>query len=180
MVSGNIQGMVVGVAALVIGVIIAFILVTNVATIDDTISVTKSSSKTDETVTQVELIANSPLDAVGQHSSTSGFAISSVLNGTGGIAISSGNYTLSTSAGTLTNTTSEFNTEDWIVDYTYNYEITQDAADNLIGNFTVGVDNVSSKIPTILLILAVVLVLGILVLLWVQYKRMGIGGGSSL
>jgi len=52
------------------------------------------------------------------------------------------------------------------------------ATDNLIANFTSGIDNVSEKIPTILLIAAVVLILGILVLLWGQYKRMNMGGGE--
>jgi len=54
------------------------------------------------------------------------------------------------------------------------------ATSNLISNFTEGVDNVSEKIPTVLLIAAVVLILGILVLLWGQYKRMGIGTGGEL
>ena len=49
---------------------------------------------------------------------------------------------------------------------------------DLISNFTSGVDNVSEKIPTVLLIAAVVLILGILVLLWTQYKRMQMGGGE--
>ena len=56
----------------------------------------------------------------------------------------------------------------------------QNATDRLIGNFTEGIDNVSEKIPTILLIVAVVFLFGALVLLVQQSKRMGIGGGSSL
>ena len=55
----------------------------------------------------------------------------------------------------------------------------KNATDNLISNFTKGIDNVSSKIPTVLLIAAVVLILGVLVLLWTQYKRMNIGGGRG-
>jgi len=50
----------------------------------------------------------------------------------------------------------------------------------LISNFTKGVDNVSTKIPTVLLIAAVVLILGILSLLWAQYRKMNIGGGGEL
>ena len=49
----------------------------------------------------------------------------------------------------------------------------------LIKNFTTGVDKVSAKIPTVLLIAAVVLILGILALLWGQYQRMRIGGGGG-
>jgi len=53
------------------------------------------------------------------------------------------------------------------------------ATDRLISNFTAGVDQVSSKIPTVLLIAAVVLILGVLVLLWTQYKKMNIGGNGG-
>ena len=52
------------------------------------------------------------------------------------------------------------------------------ATDNLAANFTSGVDNVSSKIPTILLIAAIVLILGVLVLLVGAWQRMRIGGGG--
>src|SRR3990167_148058 len=53
-------------------------------------------------------------------------------------------------------------------------------AGNLSANFTAGINNVAVKIPTILLISAVVLLFGVLVLLVVQARRMGIGGGGSL
>jgi len=52
------------------------------------------------------------------------------------------------------------------------------SAGNLSANFTAGVDNVSSKIPTILLIAAIVLILGVLVLLVGAWQKMRIGGGS--
>jgi len=52
------------------------------------------------------------------------------------------------------------------------------ATDRLSGNFTAGVDNVSSKIPTVLLVAAIVLILGVLVLLVATWQRMRIGGGS--
>ena len=52
------------------------------------------------------------------------------------------------------------------------------AADNLAANFTAGVGNVSTKIPTILLIAAIVLILGVLVLLVGAWQRMRIGGGG--
>ena len=51
----------------------------------------------------------------------------------------------------------------------------------MASNFTEGIDNVSSKIPTILLIGAVVLLFGVIVLLVRQAGAMGIGaGGASL
>ena len=52
------------------------------------------------------------------------------------------------------------------------------ATDRLSGNFTEGVDNVSGKIPTVLLVAAIVLILGVLVLLVGTWQRMRIGGGS--
>ena len=54
-------------------------------------------------------------------------------------------------------------------------------SDRMAGNFTEGLDNISAKIPTILLIVAVVFLFGALVLLVMQSKRMGVGGsGGSL
>ena len=53
------------------------------------------------------------------------------------------------------------------------------AVTNMSANFTEGIDNVSSKIPTILLIGAVVLLFGVIVLLVMQSKKMGIGGGGA-
>jgi hypothetical protein len=58
----------------------------------------------------------------------------------------------------------------------------QTTAGNMTANFTAGIDNVSGKIPTILLIGAVVLLFGVIVLLVRQAQAMGIGGsrGGSL
>jgi hypothetical protein len=52
------------------------------------------------------------------------------------------------------------------------------ATSRLAGNFTVGVDNVSAKIPTVLTVAAIVLILGVLVLLVATWQRMRLGGGS--
>jgi hypothetical protein len=46
------------------------------------------------------------------------------------------------------------------------------------GNFTSGIDNVNTKIPTILLVAGVVLLFGVLAVLVAQAGRMGFGGGS--
>jgi len=54
------------------------------------------------------------------------------------------------------------------------------ASSDMANNFTSGIDNVSAKIPTILLIGAVVLLFGVLVLLVARAKAMAMGGGSSL
>ena len=54
------------------------------------------------------------------------------------------------------------------------------AANAMSGNFTAGIDNISAKIPTILLIVAVVFLFGALVLLVSRSRQMGIGAGGSL
>jgi len=48
----------------------------------------------------------------------------------------------------------------------------------LKGNFTKGVDQVASKLPTVLLVAAIVLILGVLVLLVGTWQKMSIGGGG--
>ena len=53
------------------------------------------------------------------------------------------------------------------------------AVGNMTANFTSGLDNVSAKLPTILLIVAVVFLFGALVLLVRQASAMGIGGGGQ-
>jgi hypothetical protein len=57
--------------------------------------------------------------------------------------------------------------------------IEDNATDRLRGNWSDGIDNVSGKIPTILLIIAVVFLFGALVLLVRQAKEMGFGDASG-
>jgi len=52
------------------------------------------------------------------------------------------------------------------------------ATNRLAGNFTAGIDNVSGKIPTVLLVAAIVLILGVLAVLVGVWQRMRMGGGS--
>jgi len=56
--------------------------------------------------------------------------------------------------------------------------VEDNATDNLAANFTAGVDEVSAKIPTVLLVAAIVLILGVLALLVATWQRMRIGGGG--
>lgn len=107
------------------------------------------------------------------------FTIVQVTNRTGGQVIAADKYSLTN--GIVTNATAKVYASVNIT-YTYiartDYEVT---ADSLSGNMTSGVDNVSSKIPTILLIAAVVLLFGVIVLLVRRSQEMGIGGsGGSL
>jgi len=54
------------------------------------------------------------------------------------------------------------------------------SASDMASNFTKGINNISTKIPTILLIGAVVLLFGVIVFLVAQYKKMNLGTGGSL
>jgi len=56
----------------------------------------------------------------------------------------------------------------------------KNATDRMMGNFTAGIDNVSGKLPTILLIAAVVILFGALVMLVQRAKSMSAGGTGTL
>lgn len=54
------------------------------------------------------------------------------------------------------------------------------AVDELIGNVSLGVDDVNAQIPTVFSIGAIVLIIGVLAILFVLGKRSGMFGGSQL
>jgi len=107
------------------------------------------------------------------------YAISSIVNQTGTVTIIAGNYTFDSTAGTIVNAS----VTNWgNVNITYTY-ITptdeEDATNNLNSNFTGGIDKISAKIPTIFLIAAVVLLMGVLIYLWIIARNSGIVGGGG-
>ena len=55
----------------------------------------------------------------------------------------------------------------------------QGAVTNMSSNFTEGIDEVSSKLPTVLLVAAIVLILGVLAVLVGVWQRMRLGGGGG-
>jgi hypothetical protein len=54
------------------------------------------------------------------------------------------------------------------------------ATDLMVGNLTQGIHSVSGKLPTVLLIAAIVLILGVLAVLVGVWQKMRMGGGSSI
>ena len=56
----------------------------------------------------------------------------------------------------------------------------ENAVGNLSANFSEGIDEVSKKIPTVLLVAAIVLILGVLAILVGVWQRMRMGGGTEL
>lgn len=109
------------------------------------------------------------------------YAVSQVYNATdgGGELITSPNYTFDSATGVIQNATAV----EWgNVNITYSYTGTSQeeiTSNSLQGNLTGGIDNVSTKLPTILLIGAVVLLFGVIVFLVRQSQQMGIGGSSG-
>jgi len=107
-------------------------------------------------------------------------AVTLVTNGTQ--TLTTTEYLLDTTLGTITNN-SALTWNDVNVTITFIKPTTyEDSSDGMAGNLTSGIDNVSAKIPTILLIAAVVLLFGVITLLVRQSQAMGIGGkgGASL
>ena len=178
---GLVMGLMMGVAALVITTMIAFVIVQNVATVDDSIATSLSKNIYNDTSSGI-LGINATSYTVSK-STESGFAeftVHELWNGT--TLIAAGNYTVDATAGTVVGSagrTANY-TGITILTYEYTWTPTEGTGDRMITNFTKGVGNVSKQIPTILLIAAVVLVLGILALLWQQYQKMDIGGGGEL
>jgi len=176
--SGLIISLVVGIAALVIGVIIAFVVIDAVADVHADIDVTtESASVTGETTGVFINNSGYTLALAG----VTGFAspVITDASNSSGDNIAVGNITVS-DAGVVTNATTLVWSSGVILNYTYTFADGSVTVENLRTNFTGGIDNVAEKLPTILLIAAVVLVLGILVMLWQQYQRMGMSSGGSL
>ena len=178
--SGLVQGLILGVAGLVIAVILAFVLITNVAVVGDSItSAISGANVINETVTGASATDGDVLAKFGTMHGVQCTAVT-VYNSTNAVVIPAANYSLGKTTCNLNFTaiSTGYIGYDAKIIYGWTYDATSTASDNIVGNFTSGIDNVSGKIPTILLIAAIVLILGILVLLWTQYKKMDTFGGG--
>jgi hypothetical protein len=172
---GLITGLVFGVVSLVIGVIIAFVIVSTLTGADLLTDGRTSSSVTGETGGFINTTGYQ-LDGLDVNYVPGTITIDGALNTTSGQMLLSGNYSVSSTG--LVNNASVTTWEKITFNYTSLIYSTEElSSSGLSGNFTAGVDNVSSKIPTVLLVAAIVLILGVLVLLVVTWQRMNIGGG---
>ncbi len=198
---GLITALIFGVAALVIAIIIAFVIV---ATLNDaqllgtdtSHSVTAPNESDYAGIVAYVNLTGYTLDAV--NDSTRNYKITQIWASTDprhvfAAGVSEYNYSIGlgnvslTVRGILTNA-SDFNQSILSnVTLVYTYDLITDskpieaaAVDNLTINFTEGVGNVSSKIPTVLLVAAIVLILSILAILVGVWQRMNMGGGSTL
>jgi len=175
---GLITGLVFGIASLIIGVIIAFVIVNTLVDADllqdgrTTVTITNETNSwlnaTDYTLDE----ASATRLLSGSFTLTSIFGVEvEVYN----VSIPIVNATVSDAGVIVTADADDYSN----VSYSYTYTLkteTEVSADSLNTNFTEGIDNVSSKIPTVLLVAAIVLILGVLVLLVATWQRMNMGG----
>ena len=169
--AGLITGLVMGIAGLVIGVIVALVIVSTLtssgilASVDNAVS-NESGHLNITTYTLAGAAASgNPRD----YSITNVWNISTLLL--------SGNYSVS-SVGVMTNA-SATDFHNVTITYTYITDGVEEASvDRMSTNFTAGIDEVSSKLPTVLLIAAIILILGILAVLVGVWQRMKLGQGG--
>ena len=181
---GVVTSTVMGIAGLIIGVIIALVIIQTLDSADllgtaDVVTITTIN----ETGAWMNITGYTLAEVNG---STSGYVITAVWNETSEDIILAGNYTVG-ATGIFTNASaSDFSTGNYGVNISYTMTYTgaegegKYAVGNLTSNFTDGIDNISTKVPTILLIVAVVFLFGALVLLLRNSKALGVGEGSSL
>lgn len=172
---GIVGNTVFGVASLVIVTILIYVVI---QTVDNSSIVTQYDTIT--TTNETGAWLNTTTYTV-SNSGDSGFqtlTITEAFNATDNVSIATGNFTVSGAGFTNASAT---NWADVIVSYTYQrYTTEQDSVEGLKANFTTGIGDVGDKIPTILLIVAVVFLFGALVILMRQAKSAGMGGSSSL
>ena len=174
--AGLITGLIFGIASLVVAVIIAFVVVQTLTGADllDSGEVTSTvSNETSYLNATAYTIAN-------EGATTHTYTATAVYCNTSTAyeLIPTANYTLSSTTGVLTRAGAEAYT-DCLTSYTYKTYTDQEYSSILLaGNFTEGIDNVSGKVPTVLLVAAIVLILGVLVLLVGAWQRMRLGGGG--
>jgi len=175
---GLVTGLIFGITSLVIGVIIAYVIISTLTSAN-----LLSGSRTAVSVIGEPGHLNGSGYTLAEYSTThailDSFAISLIINDSGGlITIDSANYSLS--GGVLSNITGDGYWD--FVNISYGYSLYSDeelSTESLRVNLTEGIDNVASKVPTILLVAAIVLILGVLALLVGMWQRMRMGGGGT-
>jgi hypothetical protein len=174
---GLINGIVFGIAGLIIAAIIAFTIVSTLTGAELLTESRTSSTTTNETGGYINTTGYTLTNF--DSDTTKAVSITEVANASG-LIIAYGNYTLDSSTGTITNA-STTTWDDINITYVITTESVEEASsDSLAGNFTEGVDNVSDKIPTVLLVAAIVLILGVMAILVGVWQRMRLGQGGSL
>jgi len=167
--SGLVGALIAGIGFLIITTIVILVVV---STIDDADLLQSTAEQSSAIDTEHALNATS-FTLAAWDGLNRGFTLTSVINASDGVTVAEGNYTFTSSTGSLVG----YGGQNWTsvnISYSY-YEPTtyENSTDTLIGGLTTGVDNVSGKLPTILLIGVVVLLLVVLGLLVAKSRDMG-------
>jgi len=178
-IGGIVTGTVYGVAMLVVGVVIALVLI---STIGDAGLLVGDDVKTITVTNESSIYINTTgYTLSGYNSSWNSISITNIINASNGTAlVVNTDYTLT--SGVLYNGSNAKTYTNVNASYTYGYDFVTDEEATITSmryNVTDGIDEVSAKIPTILLIVAVVFLFGALILLIAQARRMGIGSSGS-
>lgn len=190
---GLVSKLVLGVTGLVIITIIALVIVSTLSSSDLFTTQRVSGTATNESqLSQTSIVyANQTGYALAKaNSSTTGWTITAVWReynqttsttnlpaGAYNITIPLTNVSVDAS-GNLKNTTIT-HYANISVSYTYTlYSDVETASNRMIANLSSGVNNISSKVPTILLVGIIVILLGVLALLFTIWKNSGSGGDA--
>jgi len=187
---GVVTNTVYGVGALIVGVIVVLVIVTTLfdAQVLGTAAIT-NLTVTNESysgLAQGIWLNRTTYTLASANASTYNFIITQVYNQTDPSSVlPAANYTVGLNTGIIQNgTNAEY--DNVTVSYAFYHTGTTPTenatATRMQANFTEGLNNISEKIPTILLVVAVVFLFGALALLISVARRMGLNGemGSSL
>jgi len=172
-----ISAIIFGIVGVIIAAIIAFTIIStltgaNLLTSGRTTTTTINETNAFINETGYELVNYDSATSV----SASLTAIWSEDSGAYNISVPLTNATLS--GGTVTNATVT-TYSNVSLSYTITTESNEEtSSDYLAGNFTEGIDNVSDKIPTVLLVAAIVLILGVMAILVSVWQKMRLGQGG--
>lgn len=175
--AGVVSSTVFGIGGLIIAVILIFVITT---TLNDSQVLTQYQSATVTNETGIYLNGTTYTVTTATAQGFKSFTITGIVDTYDNSSLAVGNITAGSTTGTVVNASADANaSNEHYITYTYQYYTTeQGSVENLMDNMTSGVTNVGNKIPTILLLVAVVFLFGALVLLVRQSKLMGIGKGS--
>ena len=166
---------------MIVGVVVILVITSTLLTSDLFVSDSSTITVTNESITWVN---DTGFTLSGYNSTWTSITSTFAYNDSEDISFNIANITIS-STGVVTNATLLVWEGNDSVDLSYTYLHTFDqteklTADNLEKNFTTGLTEVGNKIPTILLIVAVVFLFGALVLLIRKAQEMGIDNSGSL
>lgn len=179
---GMVTTLIFGMASLVIAFIIAFVISQTLGS-SDLLGQNRATGTTNLELANFNTTTNYTLAGVNNITRT-GYTIVAIMNATNNVTFSATNYSL-TKYGILYPTASGLAGEGFVgnvyINYTYQFYTNEELADtNLRGNFSSGANNVSAKVPTVLLIGAIVLILSVLAVLVGVWRKMNFGSGSTV